>query len=318
MSNKAIQAIADKLDSIQATFERGFKSLRLVQTADDEARWVTVGGGTNVETGEGTGRRFQIDSETGKILKGGGAAMKGKTFKEAFSDDNKTLTERQKLSRRITAHATKQHGGDPKDFTRLTNKGAAGKSSDWHAKEFLKSGNVPSEYQEQAQASAGNAPSEWRGQKPARDRKKESKSGNESPELKNWRTKLDKISKKPQSPSKTAEMIIHLNSEQLFGRTAMSKYGSFNSQKEREFVEGLVWKRKITDRQNAWLSDIAKRFRVEHAISESQTRLSAMQKINQKEQEQEPDMPMQRDDGSWYDAETGLDITNPKWQKRYL
>jgi hypothetical protein len=49
--------------------------------AMDAEKWVTVGGGTNAETGEGTGRRFQIDTETGKILKGGGASMQGKTFK---------------------------------------------------------------------------------------------------------------------------------------------------------------------------------------------------------------------------------------------
>lgn len=148
-------------DDFNADME-GMTGLEAVETADAE-KWVTVGGGTNNETGEGTGRRFQIDTDTGKILKGGGAGMVGKTFKEAFSDDNKTLTERQKLSRRITAHAAKKHGGDKQDFTRLTNKGAEGKSSDWHAKTFLKDGDVPSEYQEQEQpptaaTNSGSAP----------------------------------------------------------------------------------------------------------------------------------------------------------------
>ena len=147
--------LADYAAQEQDDFNADMDGLEAVETAD-AAKWVTVGGGTSAETGQGTGRHFQIDTETGKILKGGGASMQGKTFKEAFSDDNKTLTERQKLSRRITAHAAKKHGGDKGDFTRLTNKGAEGKSSDWHAKEFLKSGDVPSEYGEQPQQASSS------------------------------------------------------------------------------------------------------------------------------------------------------------------
>lgn len=86
--------------------------------------WITIGGGTNAETGEGTGRKFQIEKGTGKILKGGGAGMQGKTFKEAFSEPK---TERQKVGRKIAEAGAAKHGGNERDYRNLgVTKGAGG------------------------------------------------------------------------------------------------------------------------------------------------------------------------------------------------
>ena len=105
----------------------------------DAAQWVTVGGGTNAQTGEHSGRKFQIDTETGKILKGGGASMKDKTFKEAFNDESK-MTERQKLGRKIASAGAEKHGGDERQYRNL---GVTKGQADSFAAEYLKSGNIP-------------------------------------------------------------------------------------------------------------------------------------------------------------------------------
>jgi len=106
---------------------------------EDSAKWVTVGGGTNAQTGEGSGRHFQIDTDTGKILKGGGADMKGKTFKEAFNDPAK-LSERQKTGRKISEAGAEKHGGNERDYRNLGTKTG---QSDHFANKYLKTGDIP-------------------------------------------------------------------------------------------------------------------------------------------------------------------------------
>jgi len=106
---------------------------------EDSAKWVTVGGGTNAQTGEGTGRHFQIDDKTGKILKGGGESMKGKTLKEAFNDPAK-LSERQKTGRKIAEAGAKKHGGDEREYRNLGTKTG---QSDHFANKYLKTGDIP-------------------------------------------------------------------------------------------------------------------------------------------------------------------------------
>lgn len=68
---------------------------------NDKPIWRTIGGSDNSRRDrrrgdrEGSGRRFQIESTTGRILKGGPPEMKGQTFKEAFSDTVKKATSNQ-------------------------------------------------------------------------------------------------------------------------------------------------------------------------------------------------------------------------------
>lgn len=112
-----------------------------VQTADAE-KWITVGGGTNAETGEGSGRHVQLDTETGVILKGFG---KGKTLEQAFNPE--PVTERQKVARKISEAGAKQHGGTEREYRNL---GVTKGQADSFASEYLKSGNVPEGHLEDA------------------------------------------------------------------------------------------------------------------------------------------------------------------------
>lgn len=108
---------------------------------------------------------------------------------------------------------------------------------------------------------------------------------------------LKNINSKKDSVGKTAELVLF-------------KSNGFLNQKERDFLSSISKKRVLSEKQDSWLRSIAARFNVEH---------NASIKANQTNHyEQEPDMPTQREDGSWYDAETGLDITNPKYMKSYL
>lgn len=137
--NRILEAAIINLD-----LHRAIKSLEY-KAAADAAKWVTVGGGENITTGEKSGRHFQIDTETGRILKGGSPAMKGKTFDQAFNDPS-TLTERQKVGRKISAAGAEKHGGTEREYRNLgTKKG----QSDYFANQYLKNQLLPSDVQAQ-------------------------------------------------------------------------------------------------------------------------------------------------------------------------
>ncbi len=71
-------------------------------------------------------------------------------------------------------------------------------------------------------------------------------------------------------------------------------------------------KRKITDRQEQWLADIAKRFKVELHLTTENIRLSSAEKTENKlGSYEDADMP-EFIGGKWVDQETGLEITPPK------
>lgn len=110
------------------------QSLNLQRTAH-ALQWITVRGGTNAETGQGSGRHIQLDTTTGVITKGFGA---GKTMKEAFNPEPKT--ERQKIGRKFAEAGAKKFGGSERDYRNL---GVVKGQADSFAREYLKSGNVP-------------------------------------------------------------------------------------------------------------------------------------------------------------------------------
>ena len=109
---------------------------------------------------------------------------------------------------------------------------------------------------------------------------------------------LKKINSKKDSVGKTVELVLH-------------KENGFLSKKERDFLHSISKKRVLSEKQDSWLRSIAARFNVE-----SKANIKANNSHGS--YDDEPDMPVQREDGSWYDAETGLEITNPKYQKSYF
>lgn len=91
--------------------------------------------------------------------------------------------------------------------------------------------------------------------------------------------------------------------------------------REIQFIEQMTKEdRPITTKQKDWLSTIGQSFGVffDKDADKASTRKLAKNKIKSSHYDEEPDMPVQREDGSWYDAETGLEITNPKYQKSYF
>jgi len=105
----------------------------LAEKKNHALKWITTGGGTNNETGEGTGRHIQLDTTTGVITKGYGA---GKSLKEAFAPK----TERQKIGRKFSEAGAAKYGGSERDYRNL---GVTKGQADSFAAEYLKSGNIP-------------------------------------------------------------------------------------------------------------------------------------------------------------------------------
>jgi hypothetical protein len=103
--------------------------------------------------------------------------------------------------------------------------------------------------------------------------------------------KLKNLNSKKDSIGKTAELIIF-------------KSNGFLSQKERDFLNSISKKRTLSEKQDSWLRSISARFSIEHNSNIRANQSSVYR-------EEEPDMPTQSEDGSWYDAETGLTIETP-------
>ena len=106
-----------------------------------------------------------------------------------------------------------------------------------------------------------------------------------------------------------------------FKRVFGDQEASFKFKREMQFVEQMAKEnRLITGKQKDWLSTIAYSFGVnfDKEADKASTRTLAKDKIKPSYYDEEPDMPVQREDGSWYDAETGIEITNPKHQKSYF
>jgi hypothetical protein len=111
------------------------------------------------------------------------------------------------------------------------------------------------------------------------------------------REKEQEIRNKKDSIGKTAELILF-------------KYKGLLNSKEQDFLNSISKKRVLSEKQDKWLRAISTRFNVDYT--------SKVKPNQTNDYEEEPDMPTQREDGSWYDAETGLDITNPKYMKSYF
>ena len=92
------------------------------------------------------------------------------------------------------------------------------------------------------------------------------------------------------------------------------------SKSEEQFLKDIGTKDKLSEKQAKWMHDISSKFNIRYYAPDSVIKKTIVKKskISNYQDEDEPDMPMQRADGSWYDAETGLDITNPKHMNSYL
>lgn len=128
----------------------------------------------------------------------------------------------------------------------------------------------------------------------------------------------DKKQQHAQNLEKRNAVVANILEQDRRTKGTTGSQGRRLSNSEMNFLKSVNSADKLSEKQASWLTDISRKFNATYYAPDSLVKKASVKKPSVKHHEDEPDMPTQRADGSWYDAETGLDITNPKYMKSYL